>query len=41
MDNVTGWEQFVGDKAYILGVMYFKVDNERMIERVIERGKKA
>eukprot|EP00930_Biecheleria_cincta_P033646 TRINITY_DN23307_c0_g1_i1.p1 TRINITY_DN23307_c0_g1~~TRINITY_DN23307_c0_g1_i1.p1 ORF type:complete len:393 (-),score=81.60 TRINITY_DN23307_c0_g1_i1:184-1362(-) len=38
LDNVTGWEREVGDKAQVLGVLYFTASEAAMEKRLLGRG---
>jgi len=40
MDNVTAWESVVGDQAAVCGVMYFDVNEDLVVGRILERSKK-
>jgi len=39
MDNVTGWERVVGEKAEVLGILYFEVPEVDMTQRILDRSK--
>lgn len=38
LDNVIGWEREVGDKAQVLGVLYFEASEAAMEKRLVGRG---
>ncbi|CAE7299806.1 cmpk1, partial [Symbiodinium natans] len=37
LDNVTGWEQVIGDGADVLGVLFFEATETEMEKRLLER----
>lgn len=38
MDNVTGWEENVGDRAEILGVLFYTAQEDELERRLLGRG---
>eukprot|EP00747_Dinoflagellata_sp_TGD_P163103 gnl/TRDRNA2_/TRDRNA2_181442_c0_seq1.p1 gnl/TRDRNA2_/TRDRNA2_181442_c0~~gnl/TRDRNA2_/TRDRNA2_181442_c0_seq1.p1 ORF type:complete len:215 (+),score=43.60 gnl/TRDRNA2_/TRDRNA2_181442_c0_seq1:47-646(+) len=38
LDNVTGWQENVGDKAKVLGVLFYEASEEEMEKRLLGRG---
>jgi len=38
LDNVTGWEENVGDKANVAGVLFYSATEEELVKRLMGRG---
>lgn len=38
-DNVKGWNEVMGDKIDLAGVIWFDADEKAMTERILERAK--
>merc|ERR1712050_619215 len=38
LGNVNSWEQVIGDRADVLGVLYYKADEQEMERRLLGRG---
>ena len=39
LDNRQGWEETVGDDVDLAGVLYFDCPEDKLVERIVERGK--
>jgi len=38
LDNVTGWEENVGDAANVCGVLYYEAKEDELEKRLLSRG---